>query len=103
MDEEIRCTTNNQTWKLVDVPEAKDVISVIWIYKTKQDAEGNVQKNKARLVARGFTQQLGIDFNETFAPFACMDTIKTMLAIVAQYKWSVYHMDVKSSFFNGHL
>jgi len=57
MDEEIKCIENNQTWKLVDVPEDKDVISVKWIYKTKQDAKGKVQKKKGRLVARGFTQQ----------------------------------------------
>ena len=55
MDEEIRCIGNNQTWKLVYVHEDKDVISVKWIYKTKQDAEGNVHKNKERLAVRGFT------------------------------------------------
>jgi hypothetical protein len=57
MDEEIRCIKNNQTWKLVDIPKEKDVISVRRIYKTNQDVDGNVQKHKARLVARGFTQQ----------------------------------------------
>jgi hypothetical protein len=63
MDEEIRCIENNHTWKLVDVPEEKDVISVKWIYKSKKDADGNLQKHKAILVARDFTQQIGIDFN----------------------------------------
>jgi hypothetical protein len=86
MDEEIICIKNNQTWNLVDVPAEKDVISVKWIYKTKKDAKGNVQKYKERLVARGFTQQIGIDFNETFAPVARMDTITTMLVIFTQYK-----------------
>jgi hypothetical protein len=90
MDEEIRCIENNQTWKFVDVPANKVVISVKWIYKTKQDVEGNVQKHKERLVARCFTQQPGIDFNETFAPVACMDTVRTVLAIAMQYKWPVY-------------
>jgi hypothetical protein len=103
MDEEIECIENNQTWKLVYVPEDKDVISVKWIYKTKQHAEGNVQKHKARIVARGFTQQHGIDFNETFAPVVHMHTVRTMLAIVVQKKWPVYQMDVKSTFLNGHL
>ena len=55
MDEEIKCIENNQTWKLVDVPKDKDVISLKWIYETKQDVEGNVQKHKARLVRRDFT------------------------------------------------
>ena len=61
MDEEIECIEKNQTWELVDVPKDKDVISVKWIYKTNQDVDGNVQKHKARMVARGFTQQPGID------------------------------------------
>jgi hypothetical protein len=76
MDIKIRCMEKSQTWKLVDVPEDKDVISVKWIYKTKQYAEGNVKKHKARLVTRGFTQQPGIDFNETFTLVAHMDTVK---------------------------
>jgi hypothetical protein len=61
MDEEIKCIENNQTWKLVDVPEDKDVISVKWIYKTKQDANGNVQKHKERLVARGFNSNMKLN------------------------------------------
>ena len=88
---------------MVDVPKDKDVISVKWIYKTKQDANGNVQKHKARMVARGFTQQPGIDFNETFAPVTRMDTVRTVLAIVAQNKWHAHQMDVKSAFLNGYL
>ena len=69
--------------ELVDVPKDKDVISVKWIYKSKKDAEGKVKKHKERLVARGFTQQPRIDFNETFALVVCMDTIITVLEIVA--------------------
>jgi hypothetical protein len=103
MDEEIKCIENNQTWKLVYVPEDKDVISVKWIYKTKQDAYGNMQNHKARVVARGFTQEPGIDFNEKFVQVVHMDTVRTMLSIVAQNKWHVYRMDVKSTFLNGHL
>ena len=88
---------------MVDVPKDKYVISVKWIYKTKQDVDGNVQKQKERMVVRGFTQQLGIDFNETFAPVACMDTIRTVLAIAAQKKLFFYQMDVKYPFLNGYL
>ena len=95
MDEEIECIEKNQTWELVDVPTYKDVISVKWIYKTKQDTDGNVQKHKERMVARGFTQQPDIDFNETFAHAACMDTVRIVLSIAAQNKWLVHQMDVK--------
>ena len=65
MDEEIECIEKNQTSELVDVPKDKDVIGVKWINKIKQDVDGNVQKHKEIMVARGFTQQPGIDFNET--------------------------------------
>ena len=98
MDEEI---DKNQTWELEDVPKDKDVVNIKWIYKTKQDAKGNVQKNKARMVEIGFTQHLSTYFNESFAPIACMDTIRTVLAIATQNKWHVYQMDVKSTFLNG--
>ena len=103
MDEEIEYFEKNQTWELVDVPKDKDVISVKWIYKTKQDADGNVQKHKERMVARGFTQQSSIVFNETFAPVARMDTFRTIMAIATQNKWHVHPMDVKSAFLNGYL
>ena len=56
MDEEIECIENNQTWELVDVPKYKYVINFKWIYKTKKDADANVQMYKERMVARGFTQ-----------------------------------------------
>ena len=78
-------------------------MNVKWIYKTKQDVDRNVQKHKERIATRGFTQHPGIDFNETFAPVACMDTIRTIFAIVAQNKWHVYQMDVKSTFLNGYM
>ena len=103
MDEEIECIEKNQTWELVDVPRDKYVVSVKQIYKTKQDADGNMQKHKARMVARGFTQQPDTDFNKTFAPVARMDIVRTFLAIVAQNKWHVYQMDAKSTFLNGYL
>ena len=62
----------------------KDVISVKWIYKTKQDVYGNVQTHKERMVVGGFTKQPSIDFNEIFAPVARMDTVRIVLAIIAQ-------------------
>ena len=91
MDEEIKCIEKHQTWELVDVPKDKDVINFKSIYKNKQDVDGNVQKHKAR----GFTQQPGIDFNETFALVACMDTVRRVVATVSQSKWHVYQIDVK--------
>jgi hypothetical protein len=88
---------------LVYVPEENDLISFKWIYKTNQDADGNMLKHEERLVARGFTQNPGIDFNRTFVSIACMDIVRTVLSIATQNKWLVYQMDVKSTFLNGRL
>ena len=63
LDEEMECIEKNQIWELVDVPKDKDVISVEWIYKTKKDVDGNVQKHKERMVVTRFTKHPGIDFN----------------------------------------
>jgi len=93
----------NNTWDLVDFPEDKNCIGVKWIYKTKLNADGDVEKYKARLVAQGFSQQPGIDYNETFAPVARLDTVRMVLAIAAHNKWYVHQMDVMSTFLNGYL
>ncbi|GJU53663.1 ribonuclease H-like domain, reverse transcriptase, RNA-dependent DNA polymerase [Tanacetum coccineum] len=76
-----------------------------WIeaMKTKKDANGNIIKHKARLVAKGYIQQHGIDFEEVFAPVARMETIRLLLAIAANNKWEVHHLDVKSAFLHGDL
>ena len=68
IDEEIDAIERNNTWELVNLPECKNNIGVKWIYKTKVNIEGEIEKHKARLVSQGFSQQLGIDYNETFAP-----------------------------------
>lgn len=75
MNEEIAMIEKNKTWELVDKPKNKNVISVKWIYKIKTDANDNHIKHKARLVARGFAQEYGVDYLETFAPVSRHDTI----------------------------
>ncbi|CAL8161243.1 unnamed protein product [Prunus armeniaca] len=103
MEAELEMIEKNDTWKLVERPFAKPVIGVKWVYKTKLNLDGTVQKNKARLVAKGYSQKPGIDYNETFAPVARLDTIRTLIALVAQKEWSLYQLDVKSAFLNGVL
>ncbi len=93
----------NHTWILSDLPPGKKPISCKWIYKVKYHTDGTLDKYKARLVARGFTQCEGIDYEETFSPTAKMSTIRILLAIAAQYGWKVHQMDVKSVFLNGEL
>ncbi|XP_060208742.1 uncharacterized mitochondrial protein AtMg00820-like [Lycium barbarum] len=103
MVEEIRMIEKNNTWELVDVPKEREVVSLKWIYKIKLNQEGEIQKHKARLVARGFTQKPGIDFYETFSPVARLETIRTLIVVVAQKKWKIFQLDVKSAFLNGKL
>ena len=73
------------------------------MYKTKLNLDGSVQKNNARLVAKGCSQKLDVDFNETFAPIAKLDTIRTLIALVAKRGWKLHQLDVKSAFLNGAL
>jgi hypothetical protein len=103
MNEEIEAIERNNTWDLVDLPIGKTNIGVKWVYKTKFNEKGKVEKHKERLVAKGFAQQPNIDYGETFSPVACLDTVRAVLVVAAQNKWLVYQMDVKSTFLNGIL
>eukprot|EP00253_Pinus_taeda_P035868 PITA_35868 len=103
MDEEINSIERNKTWDLVELPKGKEAIGVKWVYKTKRNAEGKIERHKARLVVKGYKQQYGRDYEETFAPAVRMETVRAVLSIAAQKKWKVYQMDVKSAFLNGVL
>ena len=84
------------------LPDDHRPITLKWVFKIKKDEQGAVIKHKARLVARGFVQQEGIDYDDAFAPVARMESVR-VLALAAQEGWQVYHMDVKSAFLNGDL
>ncbi|GJU35934.1 retrovirus-related pol polyprotein from transposon TNT 1-94 [Tanacetum coccineum] len=88
---------------LVPRPEKVTVITLKWIYKVKLDELGGILKNKARLVARGYRQEEGIDFEESFAPVARLEAIRIFLAFAAHMNMVVYQMDVKTAFLNGNL
>ena len=87
----------------MDKPQHRKVIGVKWVYRTKLNADGSVNKYKARLVVKGYSQVFGVDFSETFAPVAHLDTIRMLLALIAQKGWKTYQLDVKSIFLNGCL
>ncbi|KAI5327616.1 hypothetical protein L3X38_027012 [Prunus dulcis] len=103
MQDELSMIEKNGTWVLVDRPTEKLVIGVKWVYKTKINLDGSVQKNKERLVAKGYAQKPGLDYNETYALIARLDTIRTLIALGAQKDWKLYQLDVKSAFLNGVL
>ncbi|WVZ87388.1 hypothetical protein U9M48_034029 [Paspalum notatum var. saurae] len=103
MEEEMNAIMENGTWELVEPPPSCRPISLKWVYKVKRDELGEVVRHKARLVARGFVQREGVDFNEVFASVARMESVRLLLALAATRAWNVHHMDVKSAFLNRDL
>ena len=103
MKEELDALQQNQTWDLV--PKSRDVkpISCKWVYKIKRRPDGSIERYKARLVARGFSQQYGLDYDETFSPVAKLTTVRALLALAANKDWNLYQMDVKNAFLHGEL
>src|ERR1044072_8564700 len=101
--DELSQFTRNEVWNLVPRPEGINVIGTKWIFKNKSDESEVVIRNKARLVAQGFTQIEGVDFDETFAPVARLESIRLMLAVACLLNFKLYQMDVKSAFLNGYL
>jgi hypothetical protein len=88
---------------MTTLPLGKSVIGCKWVYKIKTRADGFVERYKARLVARGFTQEYGIDYEETFAPVARLTSVQSLLAVAAVHHWPLFQMDVKNVFLNGDL
>ena len=103
MKEELDALHKTRTWDLVDLPSGKSVICCKWVYKIKTRSYGTVDRYKAWLVARGFTQEYEIDYEETFAPVARLSSVRTLIVISAARKWSLFQMDVKNAFLNGEL
>ena len=93
----------NDTWDLVPLPKRRKLVRCKWIYKTKYASNGSVERLKARLVPKGFSQVEGIDYNDTFVPVAKMNSILHVLSLVALHNWEVHQMDVKSAFLHGDL
>ena len=90
-----------KTWELVRCPKDRNVISSKWVLRLKRDSEGEIDKHKARVVAKGFTQREGIDYFETFAPVARLTSIRIILAIAARNNWKIDTFDFHSAFLNG--
>ncbi|GJR78045.1 retrovirus-related pol polyprotein from transposon TNT 1-94 [Tanacetum coccineum] len=90
-------------WELVPLPNGKNVIMVKWLWKNKTDAENTVIWNKSRLVAKGYSQQVGIDFEESFPPVARLVAVRMFIAYAIHKNFTIYQMDVKTTFLNGPL
>nr|GEV35118.1 integrase, catalytic region, zinc finger, CCHC-type, peptidase aspartic, catalytic [Tanacetum cinerariifolium] len=103
MQEELNECERLEVWELVPRPDKVMVITLKWIYKVKLDELGRILMNKALLVARGYHQEEGINFEESFAPVARLEAIRIFLAFAAHKNMVVYQMDVKTAFLNGNL
>jgi hypothetical protein len=101
MHEELENFERNQVWVLVPPPSNCHPIGTKWVFKNKQSEDGLVVRNKARLVAQGYCQKEGIDYEETFAPVARLKAIRILLAFAASKGFKLFQMDVKSAFLMG--
>lgn len=103
MSEELAALERTNTWDVVPLPSHAVPITCKWVYKVKTKSDGQVERYKARLVARGFQQAHGRDYDETFAPVAHMTTVRTLIAVAATRSWTISQMDVKNAFLHGDL
>ncbi|GJT59143.1 putative ribonuclease H-like domain-containing protein [Tanacetum coccineum] len=103
MQDELLQFKLQKVWTLVDLPNGKRAIGTKWVFRNKKDERGIVIKNKARLVAQGYTQEEGIDYDEVFAPVARIEAIRLFLAYASFKDFVVYQMDVKSAFLYGKI
>ncbi|KAJ9678334.1 hypothetical protein PVL29_020488 [Vitis rotundifolia] len=103
MKKEFSALQRNNTWHLVPLPSNSNIIGCKWVYKLKYKPDGTVDRYKARLVAQGFTQTLGLDYFETFSPVVKASTIRIILAVALSFNWSVHQLDVQNAFLHGDL
>lgn len=103
MEEEISSLKANETWQLVELPPGKNVVGCKWVYKIKSNASGGATRFKARLVAQGFSQKFGVDYDQVFAPVARQTTFRVFLSAASSRGMEVHHFDAKTAFLNGEL
>lgn len=100
---EIDSIVRNNTWELVELPEGAKAIGLKWVFKIKRNSDGTTNKHKSRLVAKGYIQRHGVDYEEVFAPVARIETVRFIIGLAASRGWQVHHLDVKTAFLNGDL
>ena len=101
--DEIRALKKNGTWELSDLLKGKQPVGCKWIFTIKYKPNGSVERYKARPVAKGFTQTYGIDYQETFALVAKLNTVRVLLSLAVNLDWTLQQLDVKNVFLNGDL
>ena len=103
MKSEMKSLSDNNVWDLVQLPIGKKAVGSKWVYKVKRGADGSVERHKARLVAQGFSQRYGADYDETFSPVVRSESLRSLVAISVQCGFKLHHVDVSTAFLNGNL
>ena len=103
MHDELNQFVRNDVWELIPKPENVHVINTKWIFENKTDEDGEIIQNKSQLMAQGYTQVEGVDFDESFASVARLESIHILMSITCTMNFKLYQMDVKSAFLNGYL
>jgi hypothetical protein len=98
IDTEYKSLQERQTWSLVVKPACRKIVDIKWVFKIKRNSDGTIARYKARLVARGLSQEHGIDYTETFAPTVKFSTIRVILELAAYHDWEVKQLDVVTAF-----
>ena len=103
MNEEITALQKNKTWERCTLPYGKKIFGCKWVFSVKYHADGTIERYKARLAAKGYTQTYGIDYSETFSPVAKINTIRIIFSIAANKDWPLHQFDVKNAFLHGEI
>ena len=103
MKGELESMATNEVWDIIELPKGSKVVDCKWVFKTKRDSKGKVERFKARLVAKGFTQRERVDYNETYSPVSKNDSFRIIMTFIAHFNLELHQMDVKTTFLNENL
>jgi len=103
MQEKLNQFKRNEVWELIPMDDSHQVRGTKWVLRNMLDEDGNITKNKVKLVAKGYRQEEGIYYDETYAPVARLEVIRLLIAYASLMKFKLYQMDVKNAFLNGFI
>ena len=96
-------TSEESRWELSEIPPGRKAIVIKWVFKRKHDADGNIERYKARFVAQGYNQKYGTDYDETFCPVVRFESARTLITLAAKHKLQLHQLDIATAFLNGEL